>query len=88
MACLEPVFVLGLVLPFRHRGLDRSGTGNWTKKAPNIGQAGQRILDEWRTENWTRDEYRRLDGFWLRGCLVVRSLGFGVSVLLSFGVVR
>jgi len=47
--------------------LNRLGTGNCTKEAPNIGQAG----------------CRRLDGVWLRGCLVVGFLGFGVGEVRS-----
>jgi len=45
-------------------------------------------LDRLGTEDWTRLRCRRLDGFWLREWLVVRSLGFGVwfdGCVLAFG---
>ncbi len=46
-----------------------------------------RVLNSRDTEDWTMGGCRRLDGFWLRECLVVRFLGFGVEVrCLSCGV--
>jgi len=76
MVCLGPVFVLGLVLPFRHRGLDRLGSEFWMSGAPRIGR-GMSAAD------WT--------GFgsgsaWLLG-LWVSVLGFWFEGEVSCGVV-
>ena len=84
MACLGPVFVLGLVLPFRHRGLDRLGSEFWMSGAPRIGR-GMSAAD------WTGfgSGSTWLLGLWVSvfGVRVVFwCLGFGLRIRCWCGV--
>jgi len=67
--------------------LNRSGTAGRTGEAPSIGRLRRRISDGLGTVDWTTGRHRLLDGFWLKECVVVGFLGFGVEVrCLSCGV--